>query len=388
MQRLTLLAFLSAGVCLPALSQEAWDVWETKWTGDATAVLAPGAEQMALYRLGLGFDTNRVLDNGLELGLVVKLDAELDNGARSGFSGIVADPASGSPGLSGAFSGLAQADGLEDDGARGVLQTAYVYAEGGYGEVRIGRDEGVAKRFSEGAPSLFSTLSLHAPKLDPDGGAIVRTDHDLTGPATKVSFTTPRIIGLKGGISFTPEADVRGLDRDPVRILPGTPAFSLSNAAEASVSFNHRFRESGVRVRAATAFSRADVDAAPTSPVAYGTVQTWSAGANAEWKDTVFGASWLSSDNGLDGRPGDYSAWTAGVTHTAFGLDWGAEYGEATDDSAGVKGESWRAGVARKVNENARLTLGYRYDSLNSGSIATPRMLGGRGIVLEITLSR
>jgi hypothetical protein len=388
MQRLTLLAFLSAGVCLPELSQEAWDVWETKWTGDATAVLAPGAEEMALYRLGLGFDTNRVLDNGLELGLVVKLDAELDNGARSGFSGIVADPASGSPGLSGAFSGLAQTDGLEDDGARGVLQTAYVYAEGGYGEVRIGRDEGVAKRFSEGAPSLFSTLSLHSPKLDPDGGAIVRTDHDLTGPSAKVSFTTPRIIGLKGGISFTPEADVRGLDRDPVRILPGTPAFSLSNAAEASVSFNHRFRESGVRVRAATAFSRADVDAAPTSPVAYGTVQSWSAGAIAEWKDTTIGASWLSSDNGLDGRPGDYSAWTAGLTHTAFGLDWGAEYGEATDDSAGVKGESWRAGVARKVNENARLTLGYRYDSLNSGSIATPRMLGGRGIVLEITLSR
>jgi hypothetical protein len=388
MQRLTLLAVLSAGVCLPALSQETWDVWETKWTGDATAVLAPDAGQEALYRLDLGFDTNRVLDNGLELGLVMNLGAELDNGARSGFSGIVVDPAPGSPGLTGAFSGLAQADGREDTGARGVLQTAYVYAEGGYGEVRIGRDEGVAKRLSEGAPSLFSTLSLHAPKLDPDGGAIVRTDHDLTGPAAKVSFTTPRIIGLKGGVSFTPEADVRGLDRDPARILPGTPAFSLSNAAEASVSFNHRFRKSGVRVRAATAYSRADVDAAPTSPVAYGTVQTWSAGASAEWKDTVFGASWLNSDNGLDGRPGDYKAWTAGITHTAFGLDWGAEYGEATDDSAGVEGESWRAGIAKSVNENARIALGYRYDSLDSGAFATTRRLGGRGIVLEITLSR
>jgi len=388
MQRLTLLAFLSTGVCLPALSQEAWDVWETKWTGDAAAVVAPGAEDTTLYRLGLGFDTNRVLDNGLELGLVVKLDAELDNGQRSGFSGIVADPVSGAPGLSGAFSGLAQADGLEDDSARAALQTAYVYAEGGYGEVRIGRDEGVAKRFSKGAPSLFSTLSLHAPKLDPDGGAIVRTDHDLTGPAAKVSFTTPRIIGLKGGVSFTPEADVRGLDRDPVRILPGTAAFSLSNAAEASLSFNHRFRESGVRVRAATAYSRADVDAAPTSPVAYGTVQTWSAGANAEWRDTTFGASWLSSDNGLDGRPGDFSAWTVGLTHTAFGLDWGAEYGEASDESAGVEGESWRAGIAKMVNENARFAVGYRDDSLKSGTITTPRTLGGRGIVLEITLSR
>jgi hypothetical protein len=281
--------------------------------------------------------------------------------------------------------------GLEDDGARAVLQRAYVYAEGGYGEVRLGRDEGVARRFAQGAPSLFSALSLHAPGLDPDGGALVRTDHDLTGPATKVSFTTPRIVGFRGGLSYTPEADIRGLDRDPVRILPDTAAFVLANATEASVSFNHRFRESGVRLRGSTGWSRADVDAAPTAPVTYETVETWSFGANAEWKNTVIGAGWQTSDNGLsgglNGRSGDYTAWSAGITHTALGLDWGAEYGRASDDTAGVEGESWRVGLARSVNESARIAFGYRYDELDFGAKAHSRGLGGEGIVIEITLS-
>lgn len=389
MQRLTVLCVFSTALCLPAIAQEDWDVWETEWTGEAAIVVAPGADEVALYRLGIGFDANRVLDNGLELGVVMQLDAELDHAQREGFSGIVGDLAPGTAPLTGAFSGLARSAGLEDRGARGRLQTAYIYAEGGYGEVRLGRDEGVAKRFAKGAPSLFSTLSLHAPRLDPDGGAIVRTDHDLTGPAAKLSYATPRIIGLRAGLSYTPEADVGGLDRDPARILPGTAAFSLHNAAEASLSFSHLFRPSGLRVRAAAAYSQADVDAAPTAPASYGQIDTWSAGANLEWDDTVVGVSWLGSDNGLDSISGDYTAWTLGLTHTAFGVDWGAEYGQASDDAVGVEGESWRAGIAREVNDTTRLALGYRSDQLDPRSmVSAPRAVSGEGIVFEITLSR
>ena len=387
MNRLILLALVPAMICLPALAQEDWAVWETDWKAEAGLVLSPDAEEPALWSLGLGFDTNRVLDSGLVLGLSVQLDAQQDHPARSGFSGIVADPAIGSPAVVGAFSGLALSPAVEDDGARGELQVAYLYAEGGYGEVRIGRDDGVARRFALGAPSLFSTVSLHAPRLDPDGGAIVRTDHDLTGPAAKISYTTPRIVGFKGGLSYTPEAEARGLDRDPARILPGSAAYSLSDAAESSVSFSHRFRDSGVRVRAATAWSRADVDASPTAPVAYELVDTLSLGASAEWKNTTVGASWLGSDNGLQGQSGDYSAWTAGLTHTALGFDWGVEYGRATDDATGLEGESWRAGLAHPVSDTARIAFGYRSDQLDFAANASSRYLGGEGIVIEITLS-
>jgi hypothetical protein len=296
-------------------------VWETDWKAEAGLVLSPGANEQALYRLGLGVDTNRVLDNGLVLGFALQLDAQQDHPARAGFSGVVADPAPGMPAVTGAFSGLAQSIGFEDDGARGELQTAYLYAEGGYGEVRLGRDEGVAKRFSQGAPSLFSTVSLHAPRLDPEGGAIVRTDHDLTGPAAKISYTTPRILGFKGGLSYTPDADVRGLDRAPVRESCRDTAATVLDGCRRSqpVSFNHRFRESGVRVRAAsTAWSRADVDAAPVSaPVPY--MVRWRPGPSARMhrvEETRLSApAGRAAITAWTGLSGDYTAWTAGLTH-------------------------------------------------------------------------
>ncbi len=102
MRRRILLAFVCAAACLPSYAHEDWDVWESDWTGEAGLLVAPGAEDPALYRLGLGFETNRVLENGLELGAAFQVDAELDHATRSGFSGIVADPAAGTPALTGA----------------------------------------------------------------------------------------------------------------------------------------------------------------------------------------------------------------------------------------------------------------------------------------------
>ena len=73
MKRPILLAIVSATACLPAVAQEDWSLWETDWKAEAGLVLSPGAEQPALYRLGFGVDTNRVLDNGLVLGLALQM---------------------------------------------------------------------------------------------------------------------------------------------------------------------------------------------------------------------------------------------------------------------------------------------------------------------------
>ncbi|HBQ49254.1 MAG TPA: hypothetical protein DD728_10285, partial [Hyphomonas atlantica] len=111
---------------------------------------------------------------------------------------------------------------------RAELEEAYVYIDGGYGEVRLGRDEGVAARFQENAPSVFSTLALGRQSLDPTGIDMVTTRHDLTGPSAKLSYATPRLVGIRAGLSFTPKADVRGLDRDADRNLPGVAPITLT----------------------------------------------------------------------------------------------------------------------------------------------------------------
>ena len=387
---LTLLAILGAATG-HAQAQDEWDVWETKSEVEM-AVAGSTAEGAPVTYLGaINLSTNRVLDSGLEIGAVGRLEMQQDHPDRAGFSGVPDGGAGGAPGgWQGGFSGLATGTEREHAGARGQLEQAYLYAEGGYGEVRLGRDKGVAARFHEGAPSVFAKATTANPVLDPTGQAYVRTDHDLTGPALKLSYASPRILGVRAGASFTPTADVRGLDRDPARKVAGNPQVSVESASEVAVNVSRRLRESGVRLQAALAYSRADVSAAIT-PDIYGTVETWSAGVSAEFDTVTIGASLLDSDNGVDGGPGDYSAWTLGVTKRAFSLDFGVDYGEASDDLTGLETESWSFGVARDLSEAWRLAGGYRSQTTRQRRVGLvplpPNRDSADGIVLEITLS-
>ncbi|WP_373007658.1 porin [Hyphomonas sp.] len=387
---LTLLAILSAATG-HAQAQDEWDVWETKVDAEMAFAGSTADGAPVTYLGAFGLSTNRVLDSGLEIGAVGRVEVQRDHPGRAGFSGVPDGGAGGVPWeWQGAFSGLATSTEREHVGARGQLEQAYFYVEGGYGEVRLGRDKGVAARFHEGAPSVFVEASTANPVLDPTGQAYVRTDHDLTGPALKLSYASPRILGVRAGASFTPTADVRGLDRDPARNVGGNPQVGVESASEVAVNVSRKLRESGVRLQAALAYSHADVSS-DIKPDIYGTVETWSAGASAEFDTLTIGVSLLNSNNGVETGPGDYSAWMLGVTKRVFSLDLGVDYGEASDDLTGLETESWSLGVAKDLREGLRVAGGYRGQTVRQRRVGLgllpPNRVSADGIVLEITLS-
>lgn len=385
--------FASASVALPSLADE-WDeftVWESEGEIGATSVVALEADEPALFRLWAERSVNRVLDNGVVLGAKGRLELQKDHPSRAGFSGVPAGFDLSSPALQGAFSGLSISATAEDTGPRARFEQAYVYMEGGYGELRIGWDEGVAARFQEGAPSIFDTLAAGRQRLDPSGLDVITVRHDLTGPSAKLSYTTPRILGLRGGLSFTPAAATGGLDRDADRNLPGAAPISIDNAIEASANLSRRLQKSGVRLRASAAASTADVETPAYASGVYDRVTTWSVGASAEFETVTLGATYLSSDNGIRNGSGDYEAWTAGITKAVSDYVLGAEYGEAKDALTGLDGDVWAVGVSRAFSENAKFSLGYREYSLD-GVYHAPSfpVLGNNsfdGVVVEITLS-
>ena len=77
-----------------------------------------------------------------------------DHPDRPGFVGRFD---TGAP-LAGGYSGLSGLAPDEDTGARGRLETAYLVADGGYGELRLGKDRGVAARFHEGGPTSLKEM--------------------------------------------------------------------------------------------------------------------------------------------------------------------------------------------------------------------------------------
>lgn len=331
--------------------------------------------ETALGEISLSGKAEKVLENGVRIRGRMDLRLQRDNAARPGGTGGF----SGGAAPTGAFSGLSSGVPIDGSDTRVRLETAYLQVDGGYGEMRVGKDQGVAARFHEGSENVLTYARLDSALLDPSGLSTIRTRHDLTGPSLKVSYATPRILGLRAGVSYTPDANADGLDR---RTNFGTGVFApkVDNALELALNGTRKFRESGVRIDAALAWSTADVsDRAGVAP--YGTVETLSTGARIEKDDWTFGGSWLGSNNG---RPdADYSAWSAGVSRELKDTTLSLNYGEASDDGARIDTASWQFGAGRDFGKDTNIALSYAFDEVET-PMGTSK---SQGIVVEITLS-
>ncbi len=388
---LTGLAIAVAAIAAPAAAQDVWDDpggIETTATYEAAVVAATDAEESVLYTLRGTFEANFVLENGAEVGFRASGGLDRDHPARAGFSGVIG-PGQPLAGPAGAFSGLARGPAAGETGPRGRIDTGYIYIEGGYGELRAGLDDGVAARFFEGAPTLFRHAGLVNPALDPYGLVIARTDHDLTGPSAKVSYATPRILGARAGASWTPQADIGGLDRDLVRDL-GAPGPEIEHALEVALNVSRRLPRSGVRLRAGAAWSQADTTQAAL-PGVYDKVETWSAGASVEFSSLAFGASYLDSDNGFALGNGDYTALSAALRLTLGAIDAGLEIADVDDKGTGAESEAVGVSLGRDFGDRLRVVGGWRrLDTRYTGnpfSLAPLIREQTDGIVIEITLS-
>ncbi|MEL6859191.1 MAG: porin [Pseudomonadota bacterium] len=357
---------------------------ETEFEFESVTVVTPLSEGDApidvdsiLAEVSLVGTSEKILDNGVRLrargALRLQRDHRSRPGAIGGFGTDDFAPA-------GVFSGLSAALPIEDSDIRTRLETAYLQVDGGYGELRVGKDQGVAARFSEGPRSVLSHARLDTPLLDPTGLNTIRTRHDLTGPSPKVSYASPRLIGIRGGISYTPQASADGLDRRPDAGTGGL-APETENAFELALNATRRLRESGVRFDFGLGWSRASVEN-QTLATLYQDVETWSAGTRIEKDDWTFGLAWLGSDNGL--QNGDYSAWSAGLHKESYNTDFSIEIGQSEDDGVALESQSWRVGAARDFTPSTRLAIALLGDQTERFG----EKWDSRGVVVEITLSQ
>ena len=377
-------------VILPSAAAEPLEIagWTIEPSSEVALVLSPGRSdagqtdsENVLGELRGEVRVERVLDNGVEIGVRLGGKVQRDHPARSGFAGRIGDAAAPLGGLAprGAFTGLTLGGEAEDTNLQAQLETAFIYADGGYGQILLGRDQGIARRFFEGSPSVFRKHRIASPALDTSGISLLLTRNDLTGPAAKISYASPRILGLRLGASYTPRANISGLDRDPDRDVVGVLEPRLESAAEAALNFSHRFRSSGIRLETYGAYGRADLEVGENRSES-GTVEVWSAGSKITWENLEFGGDWLTTDNGA----GRYRAWSTGLKAELFGFDWSAEYGQSDDNLSGFDGESWSFGVSHRVLETLTVSTGVQSQSLNSDAMLSQTSLGP---VLEMILN-
>lgn len=352
---------------------------------ETVGVIAPGLQESGeadaeslLGEISLTGRAERVLESGLRIRLNGALRTQYDNALSAGTTGSFGEMVEAPAPFSGQAGGLPSGS----DELRTRLESAYIQVDGAYGEVRLGKDRGVAARFFEGPPSTFRHARLDAPLLDPAGLSLVRTRHDLTGPSPKLSYASPRILGIRAGVSLTPDANADGLDQR-MGLDRGGLTGGLDEAFEVALNASRLISSMDLRLEGMVAWSTASIDA-PTGGLAdiyEDRVESVSTGGRVRYKDWTLGATWAGSDDGLE--DGEYESWTLGIGRPAFGLDWTMSYGAAEDQRTGLDAESWRIGAAREFGDSARISLGYLSDEGESPNFAAK----ADGVVVEVTLS-
>ena len=285
--------------------------------------------------------------------------------------------------LRGGFSRLSTVGFADEAGARGSLERAYLEVDGGWGSFTFGRDDGVAARFFEGGPTLFELARDRDPILDPTGLNGVRTRNDISSTAAKMSYVTPRILGVRAGLSYTPDASVRRLDLDTSRTMTGVIEPELGHAVELGLQVSRLLVEQDIRVRSSLTWSQARSETR-----LYEDTKTTSFGLDLERRDAFrIGFSVLNSNNG---GHGDYSSFGLGGEYWINDWQLGLSGAKAEDDTLGLETWSATAGVSREVEDNIFLTLGYRIGEarLESAPTSVEKERNQDGVLLELRIRK
>lgn len=370
-----------------AFGQDVWDdysPWEHAIEGEVVLALASNDGEPVLGAVSVTGKTTYIFESGLIVGAVGQIAVQKDHPARAGFSGV-GHGYTGSTTVTAPYSGLSTTATPEDIGPRAGLEAAYLLVEGGYGELRIGRDEGVAARFHEGPEPIMQAANISNPRLDPLGTIFARTNHDMTGPSTKVSVMSPRILGLIVGASYTPDADVRGLDRDIERQIAGAPALSIEDTWEVALNGSRRLRKSGLRIKGALAWSTAQVSSATL--LQYGRMNTVSAGLSVAGDSWMVGVDHAESDNGIRARASDYTATTVGVSKQWGKTRLGVFHANMRDEFLEIDSNATSIELGYQVLSDLDVAIAFQDTALKPLNQATfqANSPDKRGFVVEIT---
>ncbi len=302
-----------------------------------------------------------ILDSGLVIGAAGEIAAEHDHSERDPRGGRAGDcPAtvsdcatiSGQP-VRSPISGFAGAGVTENDGLRGAVEQAYVYVEGGWGEVRAGLTEGAAAQLSLSTPSVLASTSAVDGSLNPTGLGGAQIINDFSGSSAKVTVESVSILGIRGAISFAPEANHETLDQG-FDDRAGAPLdYQGQNIIEAGLAFN-RVWANGLRTELAATYLTAETEQTAQE---WERLNAWNVGVQLEWGAVRGGVSYLASDNGWAVGDRGYEALAgAGV------YEWGAwsfmvEASAANDDLAHTNVNTVLAAVRRDLGDSAGLSL-------------------------------
>ncbi len=336
-------AAIAAGAGLAGVASAA-DEPDIDVSGQASVVAgASDGDEAADADAEVRVKGSTVLRNGVELGAVVgaRLDgqqpAQMYAGGRYS-SLLIGGPRGVGP--------------LDSDA---YVQEAYGYARGGFGQVIVGRDHGVARTLAVTSPTVFRAININDWRTDLSGLNDIHTVNDFSGYSTKITYMPPAnflggvLGGLQLGVSYSPTirscgerlcAPDQGFVLAPNGTLL-TETAHWEDAVEGALYYQKGIKVGHDRLLVGVGASvvTAEEDVQALSAL-YGDYEAYSVGMNLGFRGITLGGSVKTTNAGLDQLDQDgYLAFDAGVafrTGEEKG-DWGfmLGYGQSEATAAG-----------------------------------------------------
>ncbi len=259
-----------------------------------------------------------------------------------------------------------QTDRGDNDGV--LMEKSYIYMSGGWGRVNFGEEDGVAYLMQVAAPfndSKVDGLRLDIGTFSAATGGTISYATDDTGYSNKISYFTPILNGFQAGVSFTPtlDDDVDGI----AAARTDNDADEFENAMEGAVRYQGTFE--GVDVAVGGGYIHSALES--QGVVADDDRHTWNVGASIGIADWDFGASYSSTNNGID-DDGDTDILATGVTYTIGATKLGVTYLNLDSEDAAPVADAdidrWTAGVSYEYGPGMSLRSAVQYQDAEIGA--------------------
>ena len=206
------------------------------------------------------FKGETTLDNGLTIGVNVQLEA------------------------------VAQSDQLDEQ---------YVYFSGEFGRVIVGAENSAAYLMGYSAPSVG--LGVNSPNFflfSPQSSAPTANFVTFVSDANKLTYFSPRFSGFQLGLSYTPNIDARGGDRQTFGLNTDGDIGDQSDVVGLGLNFVNSFNGFDVAVSGTYEFGSLEAN---NGAGTFDDRNQWQVGANVGFAGFTIGGSYGVDDNGLAG---------------------------------------------------------------------------------------
>ena len=272
---------------------------------------------------------------------------------------------------------------------------AYIFAQGTFGQVRLGVTNSFNDETYVSAPTDYLPLALvdqvqnwfgpntniggNGPAATVTGNSIIWPSLNTDNNATKIVYFSPRFAGLQVGASYTPRNDNSGsgVSRSKNLADAGFSGRMYQDMVEVGANYNNTF--GGVTVKASAGYMWAD--APSVAGVDYKNLNGWQAGATVGYAGFSVGGSY--TDYGKSGLPSaatnkeNTRNWVVGAQYTTGPIVVGANYKNGKDAGfigAGAAGDRelqvYEIGVGYTVAPGLTLQAQYDYFDLDAETSA------------------